>query len=454
MAMMNFEVEFTKDGKVFDATQLDALVAGLAPISDLFVLSHGWNNNKQDASQLYDALVGNIDKLLDLRDQPSVPETLRDFTDRLRGRSFAAVRIYWPSIKFEDADLIPGGGAATAQAEQENIKAVERVLDGLKEDPHRLGDNSQAPDRVAAMERAKALLPQLATVGAQREFVDLLRQMLDPTMKETEDASAGFFSAAAETLFANAAGPVVAPAAVADGGGAGMTSGGAAGLGDLVSGVQAAARRIANFATYYQMKSRAGTVGSTGAADLLKRVRTTKNDIRIHLVGHSFGGRLVTAAAHALPANTNAVSISLLQAAFSHNGLSGGFGDDKKKGFFRAIIDEKRVSGPIIITHTKNDRAVGVAYPLASRIAGQNAAALGDQNDPYGGLGRNGAQNTQEADNDAIMGLPGTKYSFKPGRVHNISSDVITGHSDVTRIEIAYALLSAAGTVDLAAIGS
>jgi hypothetical protein len=454
MAMTNFEVEFTKDGAVFDAAQLDALVAGLAPVSDLLVLSHGWNNNKQDASRLYDELALNFDKLLDLRDQPSVPETLRGFTDRLRGRSFAAARIYWPSIKFEDADLIPGGGAATAQAEQDNIKAVERVLDALKEDPHLLGDRSQAPERVAAMERAKALLPQLATVAAQREFVDLLRQLLDPAMKENDDASAGFFTAAAETLFANAAGPVMAPAATADGGGAGMTSGGAAGLGDLVSGAQAAARRIANFATYYQMKSRAGTIGSTGVADMLKRIRAAKDDIRLHLVGHSFGGRLVTAAAHALPANTNAVSMSLLQAAFSHNALSGGFGDGgQEKGFFRTIIDEKRVSGPIIITHTKNDRAVGVAYPLASRIAGQNAAALGDQNDPYGGLGRNGAQNTKEADNVAMMGLPGTPYSFTPGYVHNISSDVITGHSDVTRIEVAYAILSAAGTVDLAVLG-
>ena len=91
---------------------------------------------------------------------------------------------------------------------------------------------------------------------------------------------------------------------------------------------------------------------------------------------------------------------------------------------------------------------MGIAYPLASRIAGQNAAAFGDQNDPYGGMGRNGAQKTGEADNVATMGLPGTRYSFKPGQVHNILSDLITGHSDVTRIEVAYALLSAAGSVD------
>jgi dienelactone hydrolase len=449
MGITNFDVEFTKDGAVFDATQIDALVAGLAPVSDLLVLSHGWNNDKAEAAQLYDDLVRNIDKLLELRDQPAVPETLRKFTDRLRGRNFAAVRIYWPSKKFTDADLIPGGGAATAQAEQDNMAAVERVLDGLKEDPQRLGDRTQAPDRVAAMERAKALLPQLATVAAQKEFVELLRELLDPAMAEKDDASAGFLSAAPETLFANAAAPVVAPAAGGDGGGAGMTNGGAASLGDFLSGVQAAARRIANFATYYQMKSRAGTVGSKGVVDMLKRVREAKNGIRIHLVGHSFGGRLVTAAAHGLPASTAAVSVSLLQAAFSHNGLSGGFGDGRKeKGFFRAVIDEKRVSGPIIITHTKNDRAVGIAYPLASRIAGQNAAALGDQNDPYGGMGRNGAQKTEEADSVATMGLPGTDYSFRPGRVHNILSDVITGHSDITRIEVAFALLSAAGAVD------
>ena len=226
-----------------------------------------------------------------------------------------------------------------------------------------------------------------------------------------------------------------------------MTDGGATSLGDFLTGVQAAARRIANFATYYQMKGRAGTVGSKGAAEMLKRVRDAKPDIRIHLAGHSFGGRLVTAAAHAFPASTKSVTMSLLQAAFSHNSLSGRFGADGDKGFFRALIDEKRITGPIIITHTKNDRAVGIAYPLASRIAGQNAAALGDQDDPYGGMGRNGAQNTVEADNNATMGLPGTAYSFAPGKVHNISADVIRDHSDIKRIEVAYAVLTAAGSI-------
>jgi pimeloyl-ACP methyl ester carboxylesterase len=441
-----FDVEFTRDGDVFQPAQVDALLAGLGPATDLLVLSHGWNNDKADAARLYDELLGNVDKLLDLRNQPTVPAPLRSFVDRLRGRNFAAVRIFWPSKRFTDAELIPGGGAASAAAAAENEAAVHRVLDRLKENPQVLGGTESDPAHSAAMERAKSLVPHLATTEAKREYIALLRSILDPSVKETDDASRGFFEADPETIFANAEGPVVAPAPTTGGGGAGLGDGGAAGLGDLLSGVQAAARRIANFATYYQMKSRAGTVGGSGVAEMLRRVRGEKPDMRLHLVGHSFGGRLVTAAANTLPANSEAVTMILLQAAFSHNGFSGGFGNGEK-GAFRAVIDERRISGPVIITHTKNDRAVGIAYPLASRIAGQNAAALGDQNDPYGGMGRNGAQNTVEADDAASLGLPGTSYSFQRGRIHNLSADVIRDHGDVRRIEVAYAVLSAAGSV-------
>ncbi len=59
------------------------------------------------------------------------------------------------------------------------------------------------------------------------------------------------------------------------------------------------------------------------------------------------------------------------------------------------MVDQQRVKGPILVTHTKNDKAVGVAYPLASRISGDKTAAFGDENDKFGGLGRNGAQQMQ-----------------------------------------------------------
>jgi hypothetical protein len=447
MAIPRFDVEFTKDGVIFDQSQVNALLGGLTGVTDLLVLSHGWNNDKDDASKLYDALLGNIDKLLDLRNQNNIPApVLQSFVDRLKGRTFAAVRIFWPSKKFTDEELIPGGGAVSVQAETENQQVLIKVLDQLKKNPQRLGGTETDSNSEQAMEKAKSLVPSLGiSAQARQEFVALLKSILDPAAQERDDASEGFFAADAETLFANAQDAVVAPSGGGGGGGAGVV-GGAVGLGDLVKGFVAGARRIANFTTYYQMKARAGTVGSKGVAEMLKSVREKRNDIRIHLAGHSFGGRLVTSAANTLPDDGSNVTMSLLQAAFSHNGLSGSFGDGER-GSFRDVVAKHKVAGPIIITHTKNDKAVGIAYPLASRIAGQNAAALGDQNDPYGGMGRNGAQHTDEADNVFTLGLPGTDYKFKPGKVHNVLADVIQNHSDVTRIEVAYAVLSAAGSV-------
>jgi hypothetical protein len=106
-------------------------------------------------------------------------------------------------------------------------------------------------------------------------------------------------------------------------------------------------------------------------------------------------------------------------------------------------LAEKRVSGPVIITHTKNDRAVGIAYPLASRITRDQAAALGDQNDPYGGMGRNGAQHTPETGGlHGKLLQVGDEYSFAPGRVFNLRADeFIKGHSEITGFQVAYALL-------------
>jgi len=62
------------------------------------------------------------------------------------------------------------------------------------------------------------------------------------------------------------------------------------------------------------------------------------------------------------------------------------------RGAFRDVIEKQKVRGPILITHTRNDRAVGIAYPIASRINGVTAAGLGDADDKFGGLGSNGTQ--------------------------------------------------------------
>ena len=109
--------------------------------------------------------------------------------------------------------------------------------------------------------------------------------------------------------------------------------GGAAGIADFFGGIKAAARRVLNFATYYQMKERAGKVGAGGLNPLLRDLRAAAPELRIHLVGHSFGGRLVTAAAlgRAGSEDVAPASMTLLQAAFSHNGFAQDFDREPRR---------------------------------------------------------------------------------------------------------------------------
>ena len=204
---------------------------------------------------------------------------------------------------------------------------------------------------------------------------------------------------------------------------------------------------LLNCTTYYQMKERASVIGSTGVNQTLKTIQTQHPNIKIHLIGHSFGGRLVTAAAagpeNQLPVKVN--TMTLLQTAFSHYGFAEKY-DGTHNGFFRRVITSKTVSGPTLISFTQNDEAVGKMYPLASMIAGQVAAGLGDKNDMYGGIGCNGAQKTPEASDGVLLKLGGS-YQFQRGKLYNLNSDaIIKGHSDICHNEVAYAILNAVST--------
>jgi cation transport regulator ChaC len=111
------------------------------------------------------------------------------------------------------------------------------------------------------------------------------------------------------------------------------------------------------------------------------------------------------------------------------------------------------VQGPIVITHTANDDAVGVAYPIASKLAGQEASAIGDRESLFGGLGRNGAVDTSEVVEGSMVDA-NSDYSFErsPGRIYNLLADQyirdrpgVEAHGDVTNREVANVVASAAG---------
>ncbi len=425
------EAQFNKDGSLANLDQ-----AKLPPgVTDLFVISHGWNNDDNEARGLYQRLFENFKAL----NQPG------DFP----GRSFAILGVIWPSKKFDELVAVsgaPGGAEGQAALKPKVDKASDQALSAKLEEMKKFFTE---PAQHKTLDEAEALLPAIDEKGsARQEFVNKIRSLLDPAMADMGDASETFFKDDGNELMKNlkvdeddldeeVAGPggsVSLPLGV---GAVHAPEGGAAGLAAFFSGFKASAMNILNYTTYYEMKARAGNVGKNGVAKLIENLAPQVQ--RIHLIGHSFGGRVVTAAA-ANSSTDKIKSMSLLQTAFSHNGFS-----KSMKGFFRSVVDQKRVKGPILVTHTKNDKAVGLAYPLASRINHEIAADFGDENDKFGGLGRNGAQKMEN--DEVIKGnllAAGGNYSFQAGKFFNLEgSPFIKGHGDVTGEEIAHAVRKA-----------
>jgi hypothetical protein len=423
---------FANDGSLVEAQQLADLLARIraAKPARLAVVSHGWRNDAADATALYEELFTNIAATLAARgaQAPSV------------------VGVYWTSMALPEEF----GGGAPQGAKPEG--AAVRLAAGQRLDPQRIGERL---DRLKAtfggaaqLDLAKSLLDNLEDRPKdQVAFVELLRQAAPPTSDPQEDKSDKFFGADARVVFDNLSRPILAaaPRGDGDGGAAGLREA-AAGLGDSLAnsaqGALAAAFRLVNYLTFYQMKERAGVIGE-GLSRALAQARAEFATLPIHLIGHSFGARVVTAAA-AAGAKLDPCSLSLLQGAYSHNGLAAASQwDGGQDGYFRAILTQSRVRGPIIATHTANDRAVGVAYPIASRLAGQNAKALGDANDPYGGVGRNGLLHTLPAERgpDGPLQGPRGDYRFANGKINNLLADAfVKDHGDVRNPAVANAV--------------
>lgn len=416
-----YEVEFDKNGAVYQRTQAQTLLDGLKKTqpTDLIVWSHGWNNGMQEARDRYKTWLENAKRLIDAG------------SVALPGRKLAFLGILWPSKKFADDDDKPAGGAASFGSAGEGEQLQKRIRDLADAFP---------PDKHATIEDLALLVPEIDKAKEKRDlFVKKLRTLLSNGQDDGGgDTTKAFFDLPPNEVLERLAPEEDDDAPVAP-------QGGAVGLRDFFSGAIEAAHNALNLATYYEMKARAGLVGAKGLNSVLREVRAANPDLRLHLVGHSFGGRVVAAAAdgpdHA--SDLKFASMTLLQAAFSHHSFASPSGN-RPLGFFRAVVDGKRVQGPILITHTKSDKPVGITYPLASRLARQNASGIGGRSDPYGGIGSNGA--VQDANEVVELDLlaVGMPYAFHCGKINNLNADkFIKGHGDVTGKEVVYATLMA-----------
>jgi pimeloyl-ACP methyl ester carboxylesterase len=439
-----FDIMYDTGGHLVDPTAQDEAVTYFGKgdgksLTDIIVVSHGWNNDIADARVLYHDFFNAF---------APVAQKLFGTT-----RRYGVVGLFWPSKKFADSSLIPGGAAGLSDPAALQVSAQ---LDQFAE---MFGSDPQSATKIAHL---RSLVPLLnVSPNAQDDYVSTLVSLIpNPRYEKDEgldEARTYLETAAGRDILKRLSTPTV-PVAVPIPG-----SGGAAGLGSVLGGITSAAASLGDLLTYYTMKDRAGIVGRTGAVATIRAVRAGRaggSTLKIHLVGHSFGGRLVTSAANSLNGNAPGATIefvdsmTLLEAAYSHNGLAKDWDPTlpNPDGAFRSVVTNVKVKGPIIISHSSHDFPVGVAYPLASRLMNQVASALiGGPNDKYGGMGRNGAQHTPEALPDVALAETYDKSAYpkapdKPCWILNVRGDgpppapTITSHGDVAKPELAFVM--------------
>ena len=152
------------------------------------------------------------------------------------------------------------------------------------------------------------------------------------------------------------------------------------GIGSTIRDALLAPLRAASFR---RMKDLARRIGEGSVHALLARLlRESAPEVRFHLMGHSFGC-IVCSGAMAGPAGGVGLarpvdSHSLIQGALSHWSYAqeipyapGG------PGYYRRLIAERRVAGPILTTQLTFDSAVGTWYPRAARGAWPGQLRLG-----------------------------------------------------------------------------
>jgi hypothetical protein len=409
-----FPLIFDAQGTLRSRQDVDALVAraGTAPATDAIFIAHGFRNDEDEATGLYARF------LKTFRSHFSRPEF-----KSVSQRQYVVAGVYWPSKPFRETFDEETAGTRSLLNPQEVMAGLQAQLDDLKADA--------TPGQRTKLDKAAALLPALAAnPDAQDEFVELVLSLLNhSTLDETEGLPQIRNQSGSELLARLSDAPPE----------------GTRGIADVFGAVAGGVGKFLNLTTWYVMKERSGTVGAKGLAPAVRALHAKCPAVRIHLVGHSLGGRLMASCAQALGQSPKLQpdSLMLLEAAFSHYGFSPDNGRGSA-GFFRDVVTRKVVKGPFVSTFSAQDTVVGKAYSIMSRLAGDNTREIGDASDEYGGIGRNGPLKTAEVTTSRLK-APGTAYDYKIGVINNLdgSGGLIKDHGDVTSDAITYAFASA-----------
>jgi len=441
-----WDLQYDEKGALTAPAQADFLnEVASSGVTDLFAFSHGWNSSQDRARSLYDTMF------------PMIRDAAKGAAG-LGKLGFAG--IYWPSLWFPPTPATPPPPAGSAQA-----------------DAGAAVDLSAGTQAVSGAEIAASLRPGFADPG-QQNTVTQIGQLIDDGVAmvgtgATEEAKEQQVTQISQLLRSLL--PPAAPGEVEDSGesalmqttdpkndyqataavfGTAPAAGAEEGIGDWFSAAINGAKDAVRVFSYTVMKARAGTVGRTGLGPLLAALHAQQPAVRVHLIGHSFGARLVSFALAGVgqPQDSPIASLLLVEGAFSHwsfaHAQDNPFGS---AGALNAFGD--RVHGPKVATFSVYDWAVGIWYPKASFLSGQDTEAV--VADRWGGMGADGFQAVNPAEDRTMPAQGGLSYGFKPDTYYRVNAAAVIdntagggpfsgAHSDIEKSQVAQLAVAAA----------
>jgi hypothetical protein len=419
------------------------LVAEIAEsdVTNLFVVSHGWNNQVADAQSLYQRLFPIIQAQAGA--EPPLP-------------TIGFVGVIWPAIDFPDDPGTPARPIGIGAQGVDDAAPAPVNITTQKSGAEITATMAPAfsPAEQRALTKMGDLIDQgLQQAGAgtpdaiQREQLNQFHALLQGLMGQSD----GALEDAGELALTNSSQPVDDYQILATAMSTGMAAGDAQGLGSVFAKAWNGAKDALRVFSFWKMKARAGVVGRAGLGPMLEQLHAANPSVRVHLIGHSFGGRLVANSLTGIssPAASPVASVILVQGAFSHWAFSPA-NPWGIQGSLQQFAD--RVHGPLVATFTAADWAVGRWYPKACFLAGDDVQAAAEVS-RWGGMGSDGFQgSTPFADITLSTGQPA--YPFTPGTFHRADANGIIAdtsqsafagaHSDIIKDEVGWLITQAA----------
>lgn len=419
-----YGLTFDKAGMPTSPETQDALpgIISDASFTDILIVSHGWNTEWEHAVNLYTRLMDGVGAMA--TDYSEVLPT--EIRPLVIGLSWPSAAFVWPGDR---APKIAGGGTDDdAEEEPDDLGIIKDIL---------------PPESATAVEELVSGKEQMSGAEVQ-QLARLLAPAIGATASEDQEPDVD-----AEDLAAMLTAELTR-ARPGDDGGDGFDLDQAGTLGSGANEPQAAGvfsdlfgvRTVLRLATVRIMKDRAGIVGRAGVAQLVGHL-LANTSARLHLVGHSYGTKLLLSAVVRANTARPVTSALLLQPAINHLAFAKDIGDGREGGLRLAL---SKIEKPVLTTESRDDFPLRRVFHLAVR----RKKDLGEEPDTLSASSRframGGYGPSQLGQGELLeTSLPAPGGAFPSGagaEVINLdASDLIKGHSRIVTDRVFWAIV-------------